>query len=1437
MRPTGPVRLLATLLATGALIVGAGGSPQIAGASTAPVVVAPDPGVESAEEPVVESIPEEDRTSEIGPDWKQSDDVAWAVTGDSTALHVMVGLASSGYAWKEVAALSVDGLETDRWVGNACLSSDSQTIAVVYGPRAFTNDQGAMSRGGFAAVVEIATGMVHHLEGGYSLAYFNPTCGMDAWSSFTQFSDTGVTRVVSVNGTNTAESSAVESDSFVTSAVRTETTLVGAVAGGVVEVAGDGQVTVLQAAEGSPYNLAPTLDGLAYMETDGEKADAMLLTDDDAASVLATGPLTEMDLAADASGDLYILGKPSDLPDTAAKVEVIEDAPVGSQVSSDGALVVASALAAESTAQSGAATVLVDTRSVRSGNEFRFGVDVESGSAPVSPDAEEIQGDTSSFSTLPHSVAVPANSTSPSYSESPCAVPRNDPANQALQPRPAQVEWAVDQAVRGALLASRPAWQANLGLGEYKPQELFPRPALAGFPTGRVPASILLGVLAQESNLSQASIYTVPGVTGNPLMGNYYGVNKNSGDFDAWWDFNYEDVDCGYGIGQVTDLMRAGQMPYIDQRRIALDYEANIARSLQILVEKWNQTRSGGLVVNDGNPAYLENWFFALWAYNSGFHPQSEAGPGGAWGVGWFNNPANPIYPANRHPFLDGSPQDGAKPQEWPYPEKVLGFAAHSVQLLDHVTQGSLGDDFSYGPAYAPGWWRATDGADGESNRWNVKPPIYTFCNTTNDCNPAQSVANDVPGQPNGPCYHVDPVEGRNLECWFHATASWKTSCADYCGYDSLTFAQDTTGATRPANATSYAPCNATGLPAGALVIDNLPNSTPIIRPGCQNVTTSAGTFQFDFADDGTGRYPSRVDLQQLGSGVNAHFNFAHTRVPNTANSYDGVLDINGTWTLNQSLNGWARVYVHMPNHGAWAQQARYKVNTGLAVTERSVNQRHYANKWVPLGAMQFSGVPSVSLSNASGRYAAGSGKEDIAWDAVAFVPLSQKPTEFVVALGDSYSSGEGTSSPDGAGFFRSTDNNGSGGVFRNACHRSFDAWPYKIKLPSLGGGQTIRQLADANDPRLDFHLLACSGATSTHIRSSTYMSSHSNPRYGEENQLDSGFVDQNTTLVTMTVGGNDVGFSPILTACKFALICSTETAPDDPELVPPGLEGESMRAVVDARIDQTRANVLETLQQIHAKAPTAKILLLGYPSLFESYSGRGINCVMIPATAQNGEWLNGITADLNRVLTDAAIAAGPHVTYETPQYRFSGRNLCTADAAINPLVWSLTPGDDPLADLPLPGPNGELGPSSQSVHPNTAGTTLYADVANNALRSVKLPLSGTLTAGAPTYYYSTFRYHDGGPIAFNITSFSSCGEEMRLGLRRSTNSGADQVVGQQHTTSLAWREPNEMQNFLQTTSTPNTPDIASGYYAMNARMTATCSGSTVQSWAGTMHW
>lgn len=139
-------------------------------------------------------------------------------------------------------------------------------------------------------------------------------------------------------------------------------------------------------------------------------------------------------------------------------------------------------------------------------------------------------------------------------------------------------------------------------------------------------------------------------------------------------------------------------------------------------------------------------------------------------------------------------------------------------------------------------------------------------------------------------------------------------------------------------------------------------------------------------------------------------------------------------------------------------------------------------------------------------------------------------------------------------------------------------------------------------------------------------------------------------------------------------------------------------------------------LEQIRAKAPTAVILRMGYPQIFES----GADCVQIDDEEMN--WLNGISDQLNDALRDSAAAqssVGAPVIYADPTNAFSGHNLCTENSAINGLQFELTPGDKPIVTIPVPGPDFGLGVSVQSVHPNKFGTDLYAEVMNSTLNGV----------------------------------------------------------------------------------------------------------------------
>ncbi|WP_295785963.1 GDSL-type esterase/lipase family protein [uncultured Microbacterium sp.] len=1391
----------------------------------------------------VEEVPPADRDAQLGADWDSSKDVAWSTIGDENGFHILVGRKSEGYAWHTIATLGGPDSATDRWIGNACASSTGDKLAVAYAPRSAASDEKGLALGASAAIVDLQEGTVVPLAGSFSLAYFSPACGSDGTATFSSYNSDGATAVSVISTADASTLKTLYSPVQVTSATFFDGEVVAASSTAIVKIGDDSALTEVVPTSGTAYDLTPLQKGkLAFAVPSDGKVDVSLLENQNSTfttTTLAQGKSDQLGLARDSLENLHLLGEVEQEQGSAGvNIKTHPTSDAFASVSTQGELAIEStALASDimpSAAEGEQGTVLIDAREESTGSDLLFKAQPDGPNPPNMSPGVELGSASNDGQESPVGAVLAGNARTVANTSSPsCAVPRNDPQNQAMQPSPREVEWAVTRAVNGTLTTSRPANWQNLGMPAYSPQGLFPRTSLVG--GGRVPIQIMLGILAQESNFWQASRYTVPGVTGNPLVGNYYGTDRGSANADAWWKVDFNSTDCGYGIAQVTDLMRVGEMPYQQQRAIALDFEANIARGLQILSEKWNQTRSAGMTINNGDPQHIENWFYALWAYNTGFHPKPSSGSG-PWGVGWSNNPVNPIYPSARKPFLQDSPQDAANPQRWPYPEKVLGFAAHSVQFLQSVDQGTLGDTFNYGPAFAPSWWRATDGNEGRTNRANVKPPRDLFCDSSNFCATSSST------NPSSPCYHKDSDGQYDSVCWYNKPATWKNNCSETCSYESATYTKDSA---RPAAPNSYPPnCSvAGGLPSNALIVDNVPNGTGAARPGCSAQPT-VGSFKFTFANSPSGGVsPAEVDLHQLGSGFNGQFFFTRERVQQTDAAFNGALNVSGTWTFGGPLASWGQVYAHMPNHGAWSQQARYVIETGAQTVERVVNQRNYANTWVPLGALQFNGTPRITLTNFSSSYDENlkdemSGVTDIAWDAVAIVPLAQKPSEFVVALGDSYSSGEGTSATDGSDFFRGSDHNGtktknSAGNYaedpqRNACHRSYEAWPFKMTVPSLASSGTVGELVRTRSPLIDFHLLACAGAETRNVVSRATPGAAR--QYGEANQLDRGFVDANTTLVTMTIGGNDVGFGPIIMSCiKNSFVGGGGLCRDAPWTGAGAAVSETSQTYVGKRISQLKTDLAETLRQIRQKAPNAKILLQGYPKLFD----QGSSCVGIPENDM--PWLNSVADTLNATLTATAREAGPMVVYANPQYEFQGSTLCSSTSAITGLTFALTPGDKPIFEWTGPGPNFGAPMSQQSIHPNAKGTSLYAKSANGALRTANTALSGTVVAGATTTYYATFRYHSAGPAAMNVTAAALCSGELRLGLRKQTGGAAG--IGEQHTQSLAWSKPDALQNFRFTGSGGSEPDLPTGWYALNARMTDPCPSDSPRSWSGTLRW
>ena len=153
-------------------------------------------------------------------------------------------------------------------------------------------------------------------------------------------------------------------------------------------------------------------------------------------------------------------------------------------------------------------------------------------------------------------------------------------------------------------------------------------------------------------------------------------------------------------------------------------------------------------------------------------------------------------------------------------------------------------------------------------------------------------------------------------------------------------------------------------------------------------------------------------------------------------------------------------------------------------------------------------------------------------------------------ALGDSYASGYGVPP-------------------YSACGRSDAA--YAVQLGHLRGVRLVR-------------FVACAGATTRTLRSG--------------GQLDA--LDEDTGLVTVTIGGNDTGWASAIEACL------------------EGTDAECARALAAStdRVVTTLPRALGRLYaQIAARAPHAHVLVVGYPRLFSP--GRGAALLASPAEQQ----------------------------------------------------------------------------------------------------------------------------------------------------------------------------------------------------------------------------
>ncbi|HZR44197.1 MAG TPA: GDSL-type esterase/lipase family protein [Ktedonobacteraceae bacterium] len=212
-------------------------------------------------------------------------------------------------------------------------------------------------------------------------------------------------------------------------------------------------------------------------------------------------------------------------------------------------------------------------------------------------------------------------------------------------------------------------------------------------------------------------------------------------------------------------------------------------------------------------------------------------------------------------------------------------------------------------------------------------------------------------------------------------------------------------------------------------------------------------------------------------------------------------------------------------------------------------------------------------------------------------------------ALGDSYTSGEGAPPYSGIA----------------DCVRSVNSYAYQ-----LGTGIPTPVM------------IACSGAVTDNIDKTVQ---HPILPGTQLQQLQSSPLSN--SLITLTIGGNDVGFANELKTCIFGLHSCT-----------------SRQAVISQKITALEPRLVQVFQEIRVVAPGADIIVLGYPLLFASPNGAHCHNPIIAVGVNGSEMtmIRQLADQMDTVITQAASQAGVVAAASGVEQGFAGHEACTAN-------------------------------------------------------------------------------------------------------------------------------------------------------------------------------
>jgi lysophospholipase L1-like esterase len=206
---------------------------------------------------------------------------------------------------------------------------------------------------------------------------------------------------------------------------------------------------------------------------------------------------------------------------------------------------------------------------------------------------------------------------------------------------------------------------------------------------------------------------------------------------------------------------------------------------------------------------------------------------------------------------------------------------------------------------------------------------------------------------------------------------------------------------------------------------------------------------------------------------------------------------------------------------------------------------------------------------------------------------------------------------------------------------------PTQVDLNCVRSNRNYPSLVAASIPSSSFADVSCGGATTDDILNP------SDGQLGQPVPAQISAVNAATALVTVGIGGNDIGFSGIISNCAEDSLDSPFGSPCKDRYTAGGTDQ------LRARIAATAPKVTAVLQAVRAAAPNARVLVVGYPAILPD---TGFGCwPVVPIAFGDVPYLRGVEKSLNTMLANTAAANGAgYVDTYTPSI---GRDACKSSS------------------------------------------------------------------------------------------------------------------------------------------------------------------------------